>query len=225
VSSVSVADLAQLVADLQGSGVGRLVLLMRHGAREYDREHPEREPFLPLTERGRSEARAFGERLSVPTARLQSSPVGRCRETAELVGQGAAERGARIEDEGVQGHLGAFFIKDLGAVVRACIERGVESVFTDWVRGVGHQAHLMDPDQAFEQLLTPLLASLEESQAPTLTACVTHDANIYLARARCFQDDAWGLGPVRYLDGMVLFRDGAELYAASPQLEPRRVNR
>ncbi len=196
---------------------------MRHGARAYDRDNPDREPFMPLTERGRAEARAFGERLSVPSARLESSPVGRCRETAELVGRGAADSGVQVDENTIRPQLGAFFIRDLDAVVRACYDRGAESVFNGWVRGDATDASLMDPEEAFQQMMRPLVDALREPGGPILSTCVTHDANIYLARARCFQDDAERLGPVLYLDGLVLFHDGADLYAASPELKPRTV--
>lgn len=212
-------DLTDLVAELRGSGVERVVLVMRHGAREYDRENPAREPLLPLTERGRAEARAFGERLAVPSARFESSPVGRCRETATLVGEGAAHKGVSTDDNVVRMHLGAFFIKDLMSVVGDCIQRGAQAVFVDWaVHGMSRD-DLMDPDLAYAQMMTPLVNSLRDG--PAATVCVTHDANIYLARTRCFANEAQALGPVGYLEGFALFERGGELQVASPQLRPR----
>ncbi len=64
------------------------VYLIRHGAHGHlDRTLSGRQPGLPLTERGRAQARALGEDFAaVGLTAIHSSPVRRARETADAIG-------------------------------------------------------------------------------------------------------------------------------------------
>jgi broad specificity phosphatase PhoE len=86
---------------------GPEVLLVRHGQTEWslDGRHTGTTD-IPLTEEGRAQARALGERLGGREfALVLTSPLGRARETCELAGLGAR---AQVRDDLTEWDYGEY---------------------------------------------------------------------------------------------------------------------
>ena len=82
----------ETVRELVASGADHIALLMRHSAREFNKNV--HDLVNPLTEEGRDLSRRLGEALPKShTLRGYASPPGRCIETAQLALLGHASKG------------------------------------------------------------------------------------------------------------------------------------
>ena len=86
----------ELVKRLFDRDINRVVLLMRHSAREYD---PDINDLLnPLTDEGRAYSREFGKQLPKDVfVKGYASPPERCVETGELVVDPSLRLGGTVE--------------------------------------------------------------------------------------------------------------------------------
>jgi broad specificity phosphatase PhoE len=86
---------------------GPEVLLVRHGQTEWSLNGRHTgSTDIPLTDEGRAQARALGERLAGREfALVLSSPLGRARETAELAGLGAR---AQVREDLIEWDYGEY---------------------------------------------------------------------------------------------------------------------
>jgi broad specificity phosphatase PhoE len=152
-----------------------VALLMRHAERP-PIAAGEHGTDLALTDHGRRSAEALGAILGPRLQRLSTSPIRRCRETAE-----ALRRGANVDIELVNDHL----LGDPGIFVR-----DPELAWTHW-QTMGHRAvleHLAWSDRPLPGLARPAAAAhqlalhlaLALDDAPQgLHLFLTHDAILY----------------------------------------------
>ncbi len=109
-SPVPESTLASLARVPSGAGAA---LLLRHAERPAIPPGVDGDTVL-LTDDGHADARAFGAVLGPRLARLYTSPVGRCRQTAEALAAGAGVA-PRVAPRVVLGNPGPFLLDPVAA--------------------------------------------------------------------------------------------------------------
>ena len=201
-------------------GMERGVLLLRHSAREYRRDIHDLEN--PLTEAGRSLALTLGRRLPQSALRGYASPAHRCIETASLLIEGANTQHQRQLGEPTARPveaLGVFFALDQIRMWKGLRQaEGLSGYVDQWVYGGVDSAIMMAPTLAARFILDVLLAKLDspgpQQQSPSIDICVTHDMTILMMR-HVLGLEPVERGPVNYLDGLLLYREGERVMLAS----------
>jgi broad specificity phosphatase PhoE len=208
---------AEVVGRLRKEGVTNQVLLMRHSARNYTVD-PHLEPFMGLTDEGKHGALALGRSLGDTTpVTPYSSYIGRCIETAYLLQRGCGFRDDTFNT--LEEVLSPFYVKDFQRTISLVLEHDLSGFIRRWIDGVFPEAVIAPAFDAASEMLRFADARLS-SDTPGLTLAVTHDWNIFALKeyALKLSHETWG--NVGYLEGVVLFRDGARLLAANHQTEP-----
>jgi probable phosphoglycerate mutase len=89
--------------------VSHVVLFVRHAQRELPDRLVGWKPGVHLTEEGRRQAKALGERLApVPLVACVSSPLERCVETAEAILEGRKRPALEIDEAVGEARLGSW---------------------------------------------------------------------------------------------------------------------
>lgn len=208
------SETVALVESILDRGIEHAVVLMRHSAREYVPDRHDLEN--PLTEEGRRHARALGERLPKHlTLRAYASPPHRCMETAELVLSGHQALGGSVTRHRPLEALGVFYALDQMKMWKGMREAGGLLPYLEtWFEGAVPADAMMDPDAASQVILTVMAEKLASPVAGAqLDVCVSHDMTLYLIRSRLLGRPL-GSREVRYLDGLVLFREDGRLRLA-----------
>lgn len=188
-----------------------MTVLVRHATRCYDVADPKREPFQPLTEKGKVDAYEFGLQLPAACAyRFFSSPVGRCIETAYQIEKGCIERGAKTQTNVVTRDLSAFYIKDFLTFIGRYLSEGPEMLLRTWFDGRMPLEIQSPADEAIRTQIAAIRGLLSEGDAPQIDIGITHDWTLYLIQEMCLDQHFQDTGPAGYLEGVVFFeRDGA----------------
>ena len=206
---------AAMVNEVFDSGVDRAVLLMRHSAREFNREI--NDLLNPLTEHGRALCSSLGRALPKDVnVKGYASPPERCMETAKIV------IGAHTDDGGMGGRtrpvegLGVFYSLDqmkMWMVLREC--EGLADYVSRWVNGEVPSDAVMPAELATDMILRVLTSKLAADGAERqLDLCVSHDMTICMVRHQVGLEPAHG-PTVEFLDGLILFEREGELRLAS----------
>jgi len=215
----------EMIRGLDAAGVRRMVVLMRHSAREYAPGRHDLEN--PLTARGRELAHDFGRGLPEGAyLRAYASPAERCLDTAELVHAAHLERGGRGRGQRPVEGLGVFYVLDQIKMYKAmtAAEEGSRSFVRAWQDG-RVPADIMVPAPIAARLLLALLAEkLTQQEAPeSLDLCVSHDLTLYLMREQLLGLRHEAAGAVEYLDGMAVYADGSDVRVVAPDAASRSV--
>lgn len=157
-----------------------VALLMRHGERPAI-PTDETGADLPLTPHGRAQAEALGRALGPDLRGLHTSPVRRCRETAEAIRTGAGAP-IPIALDRTLGDPG-IFVRDPERAWDHWRTLGHERVLEHLAWDPSALPGLAEPVAAARALASHLLAILEAS-APGLHLFVTHDAILLPTLAR-----------------------------------------
>lgn len=221
------ATLALLDRVTGGGGRGgarHAVVLMRHSAREYAADRHDLDN--PLTAEGRERALALGAGLPKAfTVRGYASPPERCMETAALVLEGHRQEGGAVTRHRPLEALGVFYALDQMKMWKAMQAAGGLVPFVDdWVRGRPPADTMIPAADAASMLLRVLEAKLRQPVADEqLDVCVSHDMTLYLMREALLGEPAASVA-VNYLDALVLYEQGGNLWLTSQHGEPRRVD-
>lgn len=208
-----------LIESVLDRGIDHAVVLLRHAAREYVPDRHDLENSL--TEEGRQHARALGERLPKHlTLRAYASPPQRCMETAELVLSGHEALGGNVTRHRPLEALGVFYALDQMKMWKGMHDAGgLLSYLEAWFEGGVPADAMMDPDVASKLILTVMAEKLASPVGEAqLDICVSHDMTLYLIRSRLLGQPLTSR-EVRYLDGLVLFREDGNLRLAGPDGE------
>ncbi|MEZ5557271.1 MAG: histidine phosphatase family protein [Pseudomonadales bacterium] len=213
-----------LVADLTGRGIDHAVLLMRHSAREF---HPDRHDLEnPLTDEGRTLARALGTRLPKHmTLRGYASPPERCMETAQLVLDAHRDAGGAVTRHRPLEALGVFYALDQMKMWKGMkLAGGLVPYLERWFQGEVPSDAMMAPDLAARLVLHVLADKLAAPVASQqLDLCVSHDMTLYLLRAQLLGEPVDG-PEVAFLDALALYSEDGALWMQSHHGAPRRVS-
>jgi broad specificity phosphatase PhoE len=200
-------DTISILGSLLGQGIQRMTLLLRHAERYYDPQNLHDEPFMPLTERGKNDAYAFG--LMLPQKlhyRFYSSTQPRCVETAYQIEKGCIERGARTTVNKVVPLLSPFFFVDYDKAVLLYAERGSDFFYRSWLGGQVSEDIIEQPEPVFQKLIACLADQLVDADDHYVNIAVTHDCHIYLMRHLGLRQKLHECTQVGYLEGLVLFK-------------------
>ena len=202
----------ELVKRLFDRDINRVVLLMRHSAREYD---PDINDLLnPLTDEGRAYSREFGRQLPKDVfVKGYASPPERCVETGELVVEThAAENGLAQGVRPVEG-LGVFYGIDQIKMWKGMkAAGGLSAYLAQWLGNEVSEDAMLSPTYAATTILRLLKGKLDSpSEHPKqLDLCVSHDMTVLFIR-HFFGLEPVDAQPVEYLDGLALYFDESEL--------------
>jgi len=203
----------------------RAVLVLRHAEREPIPD-PLRPELAELTPAGMKAARELGARLvGFSHLRLFHSPVKRCRQTAECIGQGLADLGPRIDGPFEVASLGLGYIRGAHEVAELTREHG-DHFIRLWFEGRVDARFMQDPRELARHMRGHMDECLEQQAAHgrRLDIHVTHDWNLLVLRE-------WNLGLRHEEAGWIEFLDGVAyapglggqlLCACGPSLGPVR---
>ncbi len=148
------------------------LLIVRHAAR----------PIIPpsevgnevkLTEQGKLDSRLFGQQIAQPVLSIKTSPIGRCRQTAELI---AAEVGIKNSDIETTTELGdpGFIIEDGALAWVHWREKGHSDVNQHLLTGSEKWLGFVDLELGVKSLCSQIKTLLIQSKLGT-HVWVTHD--------------------------------------------------
>ena len=200
----------ELIEKVFAGGVDHAAVLLRHSAREYNRDI--HDLLNPLTNEGRELCERFGVGLDKSlTLRGYASPAERCAETAELIMDAhRAQGGAATRCRPVEG-LGVFYALDQMKMWQAMQQAGgMVGYLRAWFEGAAPADAMVPADLAARLVLRVMTGKLEKPVAkPQLDILITHDITLHLVRNRLLGESVEG-PEVEYLDALVAFRrDGA----------------
>lgn len=157
------------------------LLLLRHA------ERPDISPNtlgngVLLTEKGKKDALAFANRLSTPIVNIISSPIERCRQTAEIIAQEARFPQLEISLDTDLGDPG-FIIKDGEQAWSHWQEKGHKVVNEYLLSGSEKWAGFYDLNKATRELTEKIRDNLIERPSG-LHIWVTHDTILATFAAR-----------------------------------------
>lgn len=188
-------------------------ILMRHAERGHF-SHPAAGANVPITPNGALQAAALGRSLAAFAPLVIShSPVGRCRQTAEAIADGARQSGLAASVTGEERNLGGPYMLDVPTALDLAGALGHRFV-REWFDG--HlSSSIFKPRRAaaFEQVAT--VKTYMNRHPLGLVVLVTHDWNLLAVREElfgmCHEMDAWP----GFLDGIVFWQDNTGLHAAT----------
>lgn len=210
-----------LIRDLSSQGVGRMAVAIRHSARHYS-EEVAMEPFMSLTEKGRTMALAMGEALPDHLSlQFFSSYVGRCIETAYLIDKGFVRKtGGMTRNNQVINDMSPFYVKDIKKTVKILLEQDVAPFIRNWMDGVFDETMIMNAEKAAMAMMKFMAGSLMEADRHTLQISVTHDWNIYLLKEYGLGLPHETHGKIEYMEGVVVYEKDGRIYIAGYQRNP-----
>ena len=197
------------------SPVSRAALLVRHSAREYNRDVHDMEN--PLTDPGRDFCRRLGRALPKTLClRGYHSPAGRCAETAELILDTHTAHGGKATRARAVEALGVFYALDQRKMWKALqAGDGLKDFVHAWGQGTVAADAMIPAAQTAQLLLRSTLHRLRAAtDAPQLDLCVSHDLTLYLLK-----DQLLGQNPreveTEYLDALVLYEADERVWLKS----------
>lgn len=210
-----------LIRELNSRGISRMSVAIRHSARHYD-EDVKMEPFMCLTEQGRSMALAMGEGMPEnATLHFFSSYIGRCIETAYLMDKGFVRKAGGVTlNNRVAQDMSPFYVADIKQTVGILMETDSASFIRQWMDGAIDETILMNAKKASETMLKFMAGSLVELEQNTIQVSVTHDWNIYLLKEYGLGLPHETYGKIEFLEGVVVFEEKGKLFVAGHQAEP-----
>ncbi len=176
----------------------KIAVMMRHGEREII-PSGQFGSDLMLTKRGIRTVIDFGEKISkYNIAKILTSPIPRCVQTAILLQQGISKPLEIISDH----HLGnpGFHIADAEKAGKYYLENGVKGVFEKYIAG-----EKLDGINSVDYLKTTAMNWLKSQVTECgITIFVTHDALIanfaYANGIKTYSRQNW----VGFLDGIII---------------------
>jgi len=212
-------DTLNVICDLHGQGIEKVAAIIRHSARNYD-DDSRMEPFMCLTDEGKSFCSAFGEGLPDNRAlRLYSSHIGRCIETAYLVDKGYSKNGGKTDDTIVVSELSPFYVLDFMKTIEIIKEHDLMTFIRNWIDGKFDESILMSAEASVRQMITFITDQLNTSDNGALYICVSHDWNIYLLKELGLNLPHEEYGKIDYLEGIVIYENNGEFYITNHQMK------
>ena len=159
-----------------------MLYLVRHGQTAYNAEYRlQGQLDIPLSDKGREQARELGERLKLEGARfdaLYCSTLSRARETAKIVGEYLG-----LEPKPIPGVEEIYFGCFQGHTFAECAELYPEAYADHVARGSDSDAHGGETGRDVLARARAALLALPESRNDEPALVVTHGAVIGFLRA------------------------------------------
>jgi broad specificity phosphatase PhoE len=138
-----------------------------------------------LTEQGKLESRLFGRGISQPVISIRTSPIGRCRQTAELIANEVGIRHSDIEATTVLGDPG-FVIEDGKLAWKHWQDKGHDVVNQHLLTGSDKWLGFVDLELAVKSVCDNIKTLLSQSKSGT-HIWVTHDTILATLASRTLQ--------------------------------------
>ncbi len=213
-----------LIGEVFASGVDHAAVLVRHSAREFNRDI--HDLLNPLTAEGRELCERFGARLDKTlTLRGYASPAQRCLETAELIMRAHRARdGGATRCRPVEG-LGVFYVLDQMKMWQAMQQAGGMVGFLQvWFDGGAPDDAMMPAALAAKLVLRVMTGKLATPVAkPQLDLLVSHDITLHLLRNRLLGEPVDG-PDIEFLDALIAYRRDQAWWLRSRHHPARRVS-
>ena len=213
----------QTVQTLINQGIDKMSVIIRHSDRHYHRD-PMMEPFMGLTEAGKTYAFDMGRAFPAISPVLHTSHFGRCIETAYLIDKGfALARQETLPHTRTQDMLTPFYIKDIERSLEMMVAQGNRAFIRSWFDHAIDEEIMENPESTTDKLIRFMTERLEEVSSGQIAVCVSHDWNIFPIREFKLGLPHESAGDVGYLDGVVFFKDQGKTFAVTHQTEPIEV--
>ncbi|ACN15978.1 hypothetical protein HRM2_28900 [Desulforapulum autotrophicum HRM2] len=213
-----------MINDLILQGVEKISIVMRHSARHFGTD-PQMEPFLGLTETGKTYAVEFGQALNQePGPVFFSSHFGRCIETAYLMDKGYNQRHCRFQGHNtLENALAPFYIRDMQTAFNAFKDLGNDVFLRSWFdKGLAHDM-MQDSEEVAEVLANFMRTKLDALEPGRIAICVSHDWNIYPLKEHKLGLNFETHGKIEFLESVVVFEQRGKQYIMNHQQTPKQL--
>lgn len=213
------------IHQLHQQGIKKIGVIIRHSERHYDNDYPDREPFMPLTEHGKDLSFRFGEKLPPQIfIRTFSSFIGRCIETAYLIDKGYMINGGKTRSNMVELFLSPFYAKNPVEILKAFLKSGNSQFIRAWMNGDFSSEVIADPTDSAKKMVGFAKEQLLQSVDNHIDIHITHDWNLYLIKEIFLGLKHEEVGKIEFLEGVVLYKQGDELFISNHQADPRTLD-
>jgi broad specificity phosphatase PhoE len=210
-----------VVNSLLDQGIKKISLLLRHSERLFSTQ-VRMEPFMELTEAGKTYAYDFGRALPLePLPKLCSSFMGRCIETAYLIDKGFTTRHKKILSHNtVDNRLAPFYIKDIDKAVENILAQGNDVFIRNWFDGKTDENIMENPKKTADRICDLMIEQIKNLPPGQMAVSITHDWNIYPLKEFKLGLRHEECGDVGYLEGVVFFETNNRYYITGFQAGP-----
>ncbi len=211
----------ETINGLLDMGIKKLSIIIRHSDRFFPKE-ARMEPFMGLTEQGKSFALELGKSLpEQPTPRLFSSTFGRCIETAYLIDKGYTQQHkVPVSHNITSEYLAPFYIKDIEKAVHMVQAQGSELFIRNWFDNKIDTNIMENPKKTASILSEYMTDQLKQLDDNEIAVCVSHDWNIFPLKEFKLGLAHETKGDVGYLDGVVFYEKSGQFFVTSFQCDP-----
>ncbi len=212
------------VNSLLDQGIKKISMLARHSERLFSTK-AEMEPFMPLTEAGKTYAYEFGQNLRPePLPVLSSSFMGRCIETACLIDKGFTHQHNRVlVHNSVDQRLAPFYIKDIDKAVKRILAEGNDLFIRNWFNGMMDESIIEHPGKTADLICTLMIEQIHSLPENHMAISITHDWNIYPVKEFKLGLRHEEIGDVGYLESVIFFEKDSRYYVTAFQTDPVEV--
>ena len=209
------------LTSLKQEGVEKIGLLLRHSERFFC-EDARMEPFMGLTEEGKTYAVDMGKNLTVtPLPCLKSSFFGRCIETAYLIDKGFSQAHGTCLSHNCTDHtLAPFYIKEIEAAINMVDEQGSKRFLRNWFDHKIDESVMENPETSCDRLCEFMKNEIASLAPQTVSICISHDWNIFPIKEFKMGLTHEASGDVGYLDGLAFFEKQGQYYVTNYQTGP-----
>lgn len=196
-------------------------LLIRHSERFFS-DDARMEPFMGLTQAGKTYAEALGKTLgSIPSIKLCSSYFGRCIETAYLIDKGYTQtHHTPIAHNCIDPTLAPFYIKDIEKAINMVEIQGSNLFLRRWFDNNIDQTIMENPETSADRLCDFMIEQVKILPENTISICISHDWNIYPIKEFKMGMTHESAGDIGYLDGLIFFEKQGQTYVVNYQSDP-----
>ncbi|MBU1341034.1 MAG: histidine phosphatase family protein, partial [Proteobacteria bacterium] len=211
----------ETINNLLDKGIKKLGVLLRHSDRFFSKD-PKSEPFMGLTDDGKTFAVDFGATLRPsPLPKLSSSFMGRCIETAFLIDKGFTKKNnCDLDHNCMENILSPFYIKDIGKAIQGIEQQGNQIFLRNWFDNRIDEAIMENPEKASDTLCKFMIEQIKNLTDSQIALCVSHDWNIFPVKEFKLGLKHETAGDVGYLDGVVFFEKENNFYITNYQSDP-----
>jgi hypothetical protein len=212
------------IQSLADDGVKKISAIIRHSARHYH-QNVRLEPFMGLTENGKKFALDMGK--AIPggyEVNFFSSYIGRCIETAYLIDKGVSCNGGKTNLNRLAEDISPFYIVDFEKTLDHVIQNDLSGFIRAWISGEIPSDVIQDAGVAAERMASFMKGSINNSDRNLLNISVTHDWNIFLIKEKILNLKIEDVGPVEYLEGVLLYQKDGDTFIKNHQCDPVKID-
>ncbi len=201
------------IKELLNQGVNKISVIIRHSARNYDKENPEREAFMNLTENGKNLSYKFGS--SIPNSAVMSfysSPIGRCIETAYLIDKGYVAAGGKTISNVIDSTLSPFYVRSAQKLFKLIGKPGDTGFISKWFKGEISTELIDNPEEAAKKIVESLVEKTKKSINNSINISISHDWNLFLVKEFFLKQRYEDHRNVEYLEGVLVYEKDDNLF-------------